>query len=118
MTVLHVRRPLYGAGRHLGNAHYYIRKLQRGGYSVRRTGRHFWGAGYNEGTVRFQSWNDVLAFLEQEHVSTRTVLEAFRYLPQEEREAWQEEIELTKTFHVPRRELPELRQKSLVEVFS
>ena len=118
MTEIHVRRPLYGGGRHLGNAHYYIRKLRRGGYSVRRTGRHFWGAGYNEGTVRFSTWEEVLTFLEQEHISTRTVLEAFRYLPPEEREAWKEEVEETKTFHVPKRKLHPTRQLSLQEVLS
>ena len=113
-----VKRDVGFAGQHWGNSYYTIRKLKRGGYSVNVRYKYFRGFGGNEGTRRFSTWREVLEFLEEEGIAPRDLLGVFSRLPAEEREAWWEEVEETKTFRVPRRELPELRQKSLVEVFS
>ena len=113
-----VKRDVGFVGQHWGNSYYTIRKLKRGGYSVNVRYRYFKGFGGNEGTKRFSTWREVLEFLEGEGIALRDLLGVFSRLPAEEREVWKEEIELTKTFHVPRRKLPELHQTTLAGVVS
>ena len=95
-----------------------IRKLKRGGYSYRYVERFFSGYVHSTKTHRVQSWQELLETVD---APLDFILEALEKA--EEKNLWREELEATREFLgrkkvEEKRGLPELHQKSLVEVLS
>ncbi|WP_297489375.1 hypothetical protein [Thermococcus sp.] len=117
---------------HKGNSYWVIRKYKRGtGYSARDVERLFSGYTNSGKTEKFESFEELVKFLADEHptrknygfsVSPESLLEALEKAPEEKRKFWSEEIAyLKKLLEGEERSRPEVKptlQISLLEVFS
>ena len=109
-----------GISGHKTNIYAVVRKLKRGGYSLRWVERGFNGYTVSTKTQRFEKLEDLF-----NEVSPKDIYQAIKNHPEKEAlEVWQEEIKLLKKalgkpVESERRFTPKLtRQVSLLEVIS
>ncbi|WP_297465349.1 hypothetical protein [Thermococcus sp.] len=117
---------------HKGNSYWVIRKYKRGtGYSARDVERLFSGYTNSGKTEKFESFEELVKFLADEHptrrnygfsVTPKDILQALENSPEEKREFWKEEIEYLRKLLAEegrtRSEVKPTRQASLMEVLS
>lgn len=103
-----------GFARHAANMYWVVRKLKRGGYSVRFVERGFNGYTVSTKTQRFEKLEDLFS-----EVPPGDLYRALMNHPH--KEVWKEEIEFLRGLlekKEKKRELKPLRQATLVEVIS